>query len=425
MNQNTLNGMQRQLKQLFRGLEAADDATASKRLTETCAALLRLVKNLKVDFTALSEDDLEDMVASYTGISQAVSSFAGQLRDHDAAEAERCARAGGADALARALEEGKNLRAEAVQLAEDLKRQIADNEDLQEDLGRKKGDYADACTKYRRLRDELDAFYPHKLNQQLMDNAELEQELTLRTDQLRQAQEQHGALTRRLDEDSARLSQLEQALEALPEDVRRLGETCVEKERYLDRLRNARQEFGPERQKELQEEIDTLQGEVQELEDAIRTLKNTLNNLKETHTVLDRDRQHLETDLLERISTCMTELNNISLEHRHTLDEVSRQADSLAENLSKCAELRQRYAAWWEADRTPLEMIQGILDRGDPLDEELSGSLDPAKSRRLSDLNSSVKTALEEMDSILALCLQAMRQDGKAVSDKVSRIQRS
>ena len=198
----------------------------------------------------------------------------------------------------------------------------------------------------------------------------------------------------------------------------------MDKEQYLNRLRNAQQEFSPERQRELQNEIDSLQSEVQELEDAIRALKHTLNNLKETHTVLDRDRQHLETDLMERINTGLTELDNISLEHKERLEEVARKADELAENLNKCAELRWHYAAWWDADRTPLETMQGILGRSDPLDEGLSSSLDPAKSRRLSDLNSRVEAALKEMDSILALCFQAMQQDGKAVSGKISRIPR-
>ena len=424
MDKNILNGTQRQLKQLFQDLESADDVTAAKRLTETSAALLRLLKKLNVDFTAFEEDDFNDMVASYMGISQAVSSFAGQIRSRDAAEAERYAQAGGSEAFTRALDEGRRLRAEAIQLADDLNRQIAENEAMREDLRQKKGDYADICSRYRRLRDELDAFYPHKFNQQLADNADLEKELALRTDQMRQAQERHGTLTQQLEEEHARLSQLNEALEALPADIRQLGAECVDKEQYLNRLRNAQQEFSPERQRELQNEIDSLQSEVQELEDAIRALKHTLNNLKETHTVLDRDRQHLETDLMERINTGLTELDNISLEHKERLEEVARKADELAENLNKCAELRWHYAAWWDADRTPLETMQGILGRSDPLDEGLSSSLDPAKSRRLSDLNSRVEAALKEMDSILALCFQAMQQDGKAVSGKISRIPR-
>ena len=89
MDKNILNGTQRQLKQLFQDLESADDVTAAKRLTETSAALLRLLKKLNVDFTAFEEDDFNDMVASYMGISQAVSSFAGQIRSRDAAEADR------------------------------------------------------------------------------------------------------------------------------------------------------------------------------------------------------------------------------------------------------------------------------------------------------------------------------------------------
>lgn len=422
MDKNVLNGTQRQLKQLFQDLEAADDFTAAKRLTETSAALLRLLKKLNVDFTALGEDDFDDMLAAYTGISQAVSSFAGQIRSRDAAEAERYAQAGGSEALTRALDEGRRLRAEAVQLANDLNLQIEENEAMQEDLRQKKGDYADLCSKYRRLRDELDAFYPHKFNQQLADNESLGRELVLRTDQMRQAQEQHGTLTHQLEEESARLSQLNEALETLPSDVRQLGEECVDKERYLERLRNAQQEFSPERQKEVQDAIDALQPEVQALEDAIRTLQNTLRNLKETHTEFDRERHTLETDLLDRINTCLEELNSVSLEHREALDEISRQADTLAEDLEKCAHLRQHHAWWWEADGTLLKMIEGIQGRGDPLDGGLSGSLDSAERRRLSELDSCIEKSLKEMDDILAPCVQAMQQDRNAIINKVSRI---
>lgn len=305
-----------------------------------------------------------------------------------------------------------------------MNRQLADNESLRDDLRRKKEDYTDACSQHRRLKDELDAFYPIKFEQQLAENENLEKELILRTGQMDQAQERHSALTRQLEERRARLSQLELALEALPEDIRQLGEACVGKERYLERLRNAQQEFSPEWQDDLQREIDILQPEVQMLEDAVRALKNTRNNLKEAQTVLDRDRHRLGTDLLERINTGLAELDNISLEHREALEEVAQRVDKLEKNLDRCAELRLRYAAWWDADRTPLDTIQGILGRGDPLDKGLSSSLDPGKSRRISDLNSRVKIALEEMDSILALCFQAMQQDGRAVSGKISRIPR-
>ena len=422
MDKNALNGIQRQLEHLFQGMTDADDFTAAKLMTEICASLLRMSRKLDVDVDNLSGDDFEDMTDSYMGIAQAVSPFAGQIQGRGAAEAERFAQAGGAAALARARAEGDRLRAEALQLKEDLDRQLADNEVLRRNLGQKKGEYADSCSLYRRLQDELDAIYPHKLEQQCAETARLEEELALRADQLRQAQDRHGALTSRMEETSAHLRQVEEKLEALPAELRQLGETCEERERYLERLRNARQEFSPERQKEVQDEIDVLQPEVQALEDTIRALRNTLNNLKEAHTELDRERNTLETDLLDRINTCLEELNGVSIEHRKSLDEVSRRADILAGNLEKCAELRRSYAAWWDADRTPLETIEGILGRGDPLDGGLAGSLEPAKSRRLRDLDSRIKASLEEMDNILALCFQAMQQDKDSVFDKASRI---
>ena len=424
MDKKTYRGIQRQLEQLFQEMADADNFTAAKLLTELCASLLRVSKKLDVDASNLDGDDFENITNSYIGIAQAVSSFAGQIRGRSSAEAERLVQTGGANALAQARTEGDRLRAEALQLKEDLDRQLADNEALSRNLGQKKGEYADSCSRHRRLQDELDAIYPHKLEQQSAENTRLEEELARRADQLQQAQERHGALAARLEETGTRLRQIEEALEAMPAELRQLGEACEEKERYLERLRNAEQEFSPQRQKEVQDEIDALQPEVQALEDAIRALRNTLSNLKEAHTELDRERHTLETDLLERINTCLEELNGISLAHRGELDEVSRQADHLEENLKQCADLRRRYAAWWDADRTPLEIIRGILGSGDPLDNGLSGSLDPAESRRLSDLDDRVKTALEEMDGILSLCFQAMQQDKDSISDKVSKIPR-
>lgn len=95
MDKNILNGTRRQIKQLFQGLEAADDFTAAKQLAQTSTALLRLLKKLNVDFGAVGDDDFSDMVATYMGISQSVSSFASQIRSRDAAQAERCIQAGG------------------------------------------------------------------------------------------------------------------------------------------------------------------------------------------------------------------------------------------------------------------------------------------------------------------------------------------
>lgn len=422
MDKKTLSGIQRQLEQLFQGMADADDFTAAKLMTEICASLLRMSRKLDVDVGNLSGDDFECFADSYMGIAQAVSSFAGQIQGRGMAEAERFAQAGGTAALARARAEGDRLRTEALQLKEELDKQLAANEALCRDLEQKKGEYDDSCSLYRRFQNELDAIYPHKLEQQCAENARLEKELALRADQLRQARDRHGALTAQLEEAGARLRQAEEELEALPAQLRQLGESCVEKERHLERLRNARQEFSPERQKEVQDEIDVLQPEVQALEDTIRALRNTLSNLKEAHTELDRERNTLETDLLDRINTCLEELNGVSIEHREALDEVSRRADILAGNLEKCAELRRDYAAWWDADRTPLETIAGILERGDPLDGGLTGSLDPAGSKRLSDLNSRMKESLEEMDEILARCFRAMQQDQGALKDKASKI---
>lgn len=417
MDQNTLGRIQRQLEYLFQGMADADDFTAAKLMIKLSASLLRMSQTMKVDIGSLDGGAFEEITELYEEIAQAVRSFARQLQVSNGAKAEQLVQAGGEDALKQARTEWERLSAEEARLKEELDRQSEENRALSQRLEEEKARYEDSCSRYKELQKKLAEFPPHELERQLEENTRLEEKLARRT-------EEYETLTSQLKEKSERLRRIEEELETLPEEVLRQGEEFEEKERYLARLKNAEEEFSPKRQKELQDEIDLLDPEVEALGETIQTLRSTLHNLNETYMELDRERQTLETDLLDRINTCLEELSGMSLEHREALEEVSRRADILEENLEKCAELRRRYAAWWEADRTPLETIRDILKRGDPLDEGLSDSLDPSRDSRLEELDSSIRGELEEMDRILAECFRAMQQDRDTVRSKTSRVAR-
>ena len=408
MDDKMRSGIRRQLEGLARMMLTADDQEAAVGLAETCAALLRTYEKIN-GAGNLKGDDLEDATDAFRGISRSVRNFADRLHATDDT----------------ARMENERMQREISQVQKDLDSQSTDNTAMLKKLMQLKDDYANACARYRRMQEEMDSFYPEAYNSQMEQNRILNGQLEDAQRLMDSAQQEHARLANELDEIKVRISRVNEQIDELPEEIRSLGDEFESRERHLDRLRRAEEEFTPERMAALEDEIAHLENRNAVLEQAVRELKNTRSNLSDTHVQLESEQQRLQSEVLERINACLSGLRDAAGLEKEKVDNIRNEADDLRAQLEECERLRREYAAWLEADESPIETVRAILSRRDPLDAELDRTLDPTKNGRLNELAGSVKQELEEMDRLLKECFAAAGRDRSVISGKVRSIRKA
>ena len=164
-----------------------------------------------------------------------------------------------------------------------------------------------------------------------------------------EARRQEEELRREHDHLAGELRAAQERIAALPEENARLLESFREKETLLHDLQNARETCSEEKQSELQKEIDALVPEVERLKDASDVLSNRLESL------------------------------------------------------------REEYADWFDADRTPLEALLAALPEAES--ERLRETLDVGELPSVYALLEQLRQGLEQLDGILKECAAAARLD--------------
>ncbi|MDY4954713.1 MAG: hypothetical protein SO073_08735, partial [Candidatus Onthomonas sp.] len=215
------------------------------------------------------------------------------------------------------------------------------------------------------------------------------------------------------------LRQTEETIAGLPEDNKELLRTYEEKQELLERIRTAQLECSPEKQAEMQQEIDRLSPLVEENQQAVTVLSDRLNDLREQFVHYDAERQTLTTNVLELVERSMSDLQQAVQGHEEALAGIRETAETLQARLTDCLELRQRYRDWLEADINPLEAMIAAVDQ--PEREELRKTLDPGRISQVRQLRSEVEERLRSLDAIIQKCAGAVRLDQEALNKRARR----
>ena len=193
--------------------------------------------------------------------------------------------------------------------------------------------------------------------------------------ELRDKQAQASRLATRRAQLEGDLARIQDEMARLPEENSRLLDQYDEAQTRLTRLRAAREECSPQRQAELQKQIDELAPEVDRMSQKMRLLEGQLSDLRATQRAFDASHAQLAADV---------DLH-----------------------------------AWLSADTANLESL--AQKRRAPESTQLAEQMDDNALEHVRQLRKEVVERLAEIDALLGRCAEAARQDHAAVDRRARR----
>lgn len=388
-----------QLQSVSKAFLTMDDDELMLVLLDTCSALLEEAEKRRPAVTDMDRMERSEYTVGYRQISRLVGNYAQELWDTEPAIEP-------AEDPADHMAELENLRAKiTVQCNRNkaLKAEVEQNSNelksLQEfyttmmDMGK-------ACT-----REIIDA-QKEQNKMLLMDISKRQEELNNLGVEERRHREQLSLI-------NTNIRQIEDKISQIPEVHKNLVAVYTTKQEELKRLQNARELCSEEKQAEMEKQILEIKPVVEKLEQQMTTLAGQLQNFRQSHTELDRENQILRTQLIECIDKAMGELGLILEEHQQTLSEIQRQADTYRNSLAECERSRSGLAQWIGSGRRQLNAALAAIDRQEHTN--LQQTLNISTQNQVRDAFDRARTAMEQVDQILAQCALAAQKDQTAI----------
>lgn len=413
MNQRNKKRLSRQLSAQAANLETLDGSALAVAIAESCRAMLQAAlpevgtlqdgqpeaKMLYADLAMMA-----DLTAQLLGRVQAAAGI-----DADDLKRQLTDTVLNTEKTRSSVTALRKELADCQQQSQEMERQVAETGAA---LERARSEQAEAAAEYERLQQQMAAFPPDRLDAMKKANERLAEAYNQAQQEWKAEQEQNQALQSRLDE-------LKAAFDAQPEEKRRLLQACDEAEQRLERLKTIADQYSPEAQEKLKQQIEETASRAEENRTNCEELEKRLEDLKNEITVYDQNRETLTTDLFQRLDRSMAGLKKALEAHEQRLRQVKQQADIFRARLQECQQMRAQYADWLVADATPLDAMAAALDR--PEADTLRSTLDIGSLDRVKELRGRISGDLEELDAILRNCASAAQQDRDRVNGLARR----
>ncbi len=248
-----------------------------------------------------------------------------------------------------------------------------------------------------------------KIDNQKAENQKLLQEIGAKQSELDDLKKRQQKLQQELREMEENIAVTQKAIDAVPKKLVTYRTNYKQLREILTELKNASVEYSPEKQKQLQDEIDELTPVVEKNKVATEMLTHRKESLEQQKTEYDTEKQTLTSDLLERVNELMRDLKSMLDAYDQTLSQTEKIADTLTERLKDCQNRRDEYAGWYESVKTPLDaMIDGI---NMPENESLRKTLDVNQIPEVKKAYEMIRQNLLKLDQILESCAQAAKKD--------------
>ena len=394
----------RQISALGEAMKQQSDVEAAISAADLCSALLQTTNDA---IPSMNADELEDLQARFSGINQQLSTFF-QLA-HGKTEIDK--------ELADAVQRRKTLQQDDGALRKKLNHEQAEiarlEKQLQSDtaaLRQLQARLQKAEAKHKEILAEIRKCSPEQ-------TALLEQENERQQAQILHAEAGKKELEATRDELSARLQELTKEIDAIPAETRELERQYTEQDAQLKRLRSIADLYSPEKQAELEKQLEALKTSAKENQDAIHSLNSRLETLNIQVSSSNDERQELSSELLDKLEDSMSGLQRDLSDHEDRLAGIRRNADTLRQRLSACLTERRQLHDWLDTDVTPLEVMARALERTEAA--ELRKTLDPGALSRVQTLRTEIRQRLEDLDQILDICSKAVGLDQTMV-DRMS-----
>ena len=409
MNAREKKRLSHQLVDQASALIQQDDPALGLSMASVSAAMLKVAGSTA---EKMNPHDFDALYAQYFRVGQEVEAFfhAAEGRFHTEADSDSCRAT--LENLKEGREAAEKIRREIAQAAQDREKVEEELHQAQEELKKLQEDMSSAEDDRDSLQKLMEGCSREKIAAQLAENEALTVAFNAASTELRGLKAQH-------EETTQKLTQVNAEIAALPEENHQLLEKFEEASALLQRLEEVHVTCSPERQAELQQQIETLSPEVEENQQATQILTDRLADLNEQYVQYDQQRQTLSTNVLELLEKKLGDLSRALTDHENRLGQISEQARQLTDRLADCMETRRRCQDWLDADITPLEAMIAAVGR--PEAKTLCQTLDPGSLDEVRQLQSEVRVRLQRLDDILNRCAAAVHLDQESVEKRARR----
>lgn len=206
-----------------------------------------------------------------------------------------------------------------------------------------------------------------------------------------------------------------------PEELRNLQQAHEALSRRLTETINAQEICSEEKQQELQRQLDEqepiaeqLTRQYEELQDRIAQINNIIDDLR---TARDAQLLQLWPQLTQAMEDIRSSIGGMNAE----LETLQTDAARFNQNVRTCAERLEALKEWYHVDRTPLLKLQMRLgDMTASENEQLLRTMNPGSIERVHQLFDNIDSGLAELDDILRDVIRAAQSDEKFLNLKAT-----
>ena len=388
-----------QLQSVAKAFLTMDDDELMLALLDTCSALLDEVEKRRPAVADMDRMERSEYTIGYRQISGLIGNYARELQDADPSTAP--------------VEDPADHIAQLESLRTEIAAQHSRNADLRAEVERSSSELKSLQAFYATMMDMGKTCTREIIDAQKEQNKNILVDISKRQEELNALETEERKLVDQLNQINAAIRQVEDKIEQIPDMHKNLVAVYTAKQEELELLQNARELCSAEKQVDLEKQILEIKPVVEKLEQQMNTLNSQLKNFRESHTELDRENQILRTQLIDCIDKAMGELGLVLQEHQQTLAEIQCQADTYRNSLAECERSRNGLVQWLGSDRRQLDAALAAIDRQEYTN--LQQTLNISTQNQVCDAFAQARTALEQVDRILAQCALAAQKDQAAI----------
>ena len=219
---------------------------------------------------------------------------------------------------------------------------------------------------------------------------------------------------------------LQAKIDVWPEEEKKLLSERQNLEKIITDLKNVYETCSPEKQKELQKQIDDLKEQTEKEQKACEKLQsvieengNLLNKIVDFYSEQKKHAEEQDEKAASQLALLVKSYKINGEKKREALENIKKDADAMETNLARCRELSKQYESWLNGVETPLVSMAKVLNLMPEDTEKLREAMRKSdgelmKVKEIKSKAESVRVTIQQMQDLLDSCAKASAEDYKA-----------
>ncbi len=397
------SNISQQLNMLAALMESSEKKDIPVTLLDTCAGLIGIVTKTLSEIT-VNKDEADDVFFSLTGVSKSVSSLATAIGSSpDIMPSTEVIKK-----LSEEKEKARNFRQEIAKAEMELPGITKENEELSHKATSLKKDYDNQTSIRDGLKASLENYTDEAFDAINEEIKTLTSEIAAKEEAKKAKENDRKDAEERLSKTKDEINVLQKKIDTYSEEEQALAKDLKEHEKAIEHLEEAKKLNTPEKQQEIKNDTAKIKATATKLNEEIARLNEEKSKAENTVCEYSHDKAVLETDILDVIMSSMAPLKDIMKAHTEKLNEIKKDAQALQKSLAEAKAIRDQYSFMLD---NSVSSYKAMADAIGTDHKNLKETLDITKSGKIKENIDKAKTAIEEIDKIIAECSKACTLD--------------